>query len=189
MQLERQSDIDASDVLRQVQAQLVELLDKLAAAKETLARTEIRAPVSGIVVGMTVTTIGGVIRSGETLMDIVPTTDKIVVNAKVEPKDADAIRIGQSVSVRLEGAGTRYAPVAKAVVEKISADSLNDQRTGASYFEVVVAIPEAHLKEIPRHLLRPGLPADVLIETGSRTAFGYMLAPLSRASFSAMRER
>jgi len=189
MQLERQSDIDASDVLRQVQAQLVELLDKLAAAKATLARTEIRAPVSGIVVGMTVTTIGGVIRSGETLMDIVPTTDKIVVNAKVEPKDADAIRIGQAVSVRLEGAGTRYAPVARAVVEKISADSLTDQRSGTSYFEVVVAIPEANLKEIPRHLLRPGLPADMLIETGSRTAFGYMLAPLSRASFSAMRER
>ena len=188
MQLERQSDTDASDVLRQVEGQLVELLDKLAAAKATLARTEIRAPVSGIVVGLTVTTVGGVIRSGETLMDIVPAADKLVIKAKVEPKDADAIRIGQPASVRLDAGGTRYAPVAKGVIQKVSADSLTDQRTGASYFEVVVEIPEANLKQIPAHLVRPGLPADVLIETGSRTAVGYMLAPLSRASFSAMRE-
>lgn len=88
MQVERQSQTDASDVLRQVETQLVQLLDKLAAAKAALARTEVRAPVSGTVIGLAVTTIGGVIRPGEPLMDIVPTTGKLVINAKIEPKDA-----------------------------------------------------------------------------------------------------
>ena len=189
MQVERQSQTDASDVLRQVEAQLVEALDKLAAAKATLARTQVRAPVSGTVVGLSVTTVGGVVRPGETLLDIVPTTDKMVVNAKVDPKDADAIRIGQFVSIRFDGAGTRYAPVVQGKVAKLSADSLTDQRTGVSYFELVVVVPEQQLKRLPQDLLRPGLPADVLVETGSRTAFGYMLAPITRASFTAMRER
>jgi HlyD family type I secretion membrane fusion protein len=189
MQIERQSDTDASDVLRQVEAQLVEALDKLAAAKAAQARTEVRAPVSGTVVGLAVTTVGGVIRPGEALMDIVPSIDKLVVNAKVDPKDADAIRIGQPVSVRFDGAGTRYAPVVQGAVEKMSADSLIDQRSGHGYFQLMVVVADSQLKQLPTHLQRPGLPADVLIETGSRSAFGYMFAPITRAGFSAMRER
>lgn len=189
MQVERQSQTDASDVLRQVEAQLVELLDKLAAAKAALARTEVRAPVSGTVIGLAVTTIGGVIRPGEPLMDIVPITGKLVVNAKIEPKYANAVRIGQPVSVRFDGAGTREAPVAEGRVEKVSADSLTDQRSGMSYFELVVMVPEQNLHGIHKNLIHPGLPAEVLVQTGHRTAFGYLLAPITRASFSAMRER
>lgn len=189
MQIERQSQTDASDVLRQVEAQLVQMLDKLAAAKAVLARTEVRAPVSGTVVGLALTTIGGVIRPGESLMDIVPSVDQLVVNAKIEPKDANAVNIGQRVSVRFDGAGTREAPVVRGRVEQVSADSLTDQRSGANYFELVVVVPEQNLHNVPKDLVRPGLPADVLVETGRRTAFGYLFAPISRARFSAMRER
>lgn len=189
MQVERESDTDATDVLRQVQAQLVEAIDKLSAAKAHLERTQVRAPVSGLIVGMQVTTIGGVIRPGETMMEIIPVADRLVVNAKVDPRDADAIHLGQSVSVRLDGAGTRFAPVLAGRVEKISGDALTDQRTGLSYFELEVGVTDGALKDLPRHLMRPGLPADVLVETGSRSAFGYMFSPLAKASFYAMRER
>jgi HlyD family type I secretion membrane fusion protein len=189
MQVERQIQADASDVLRQVEAQLVEVLEKLSAAKTALARTEVHAPISGTIVGLAVTTIGGVIRSGEPLMDIVPTADKLVINAKIEPKDANAVRTGQTVSVRFDGAGTREAPVVQGTVEKVSADSLTDQRSGVSYFELVVLVHEQNLRNVPKNLVRPGLPAEVLVQTGQRTAFGYLFAPITRAGFSAMRER
>ena len=188
MQIERQSQTDASDVLRQVESQLVESLDKLVAAKAALARTQVLAPVSGTVVGLGVTTVGGVIRPGEKLMDIVPTTGKLVINAKLEPKDADALRLGEAVSVRLSGTAARHAPVLNGRVEKISADSLTDERTGMSYFELTAVVPEEEIARLPKGLVRPGLPADVLVKTGSRTAFGYLFAPITRASFSAMRE-
>lgn len=189
MQVERQSQTEASDVLRQVEAQLVQVLDKLAGAKAVLARTEIRAPVSGTVVGLALTTLGGVVRPGEPLMDIVPVTNKLIINAKIEPKDANAIHINQPVSVRFDGAGIREAPVVQGRVEKVSADSLVDQRTGTNYFELVVVVSSAHnLRKVPRDLLKPGLPAEVLVQTGQRTAFGYLFAPITRASFSAMRE-
>lgn len=189
MQVERESNTDASDVLRQVQSQLVEAIDKLSAARERLSRTQIKTPVSGTVVGLTVATIGGVIRPGETILEIIPSEDRLVINAKVDPKDADAIGIGQAVSVRFDGAGTRYAPVVRGVVRKLSADVLTDQRTGAAYFELVAEVPASEASRVPRDLLRPGLPADILVQTGTRTAFGYMVAPLTRAAFEAMRER
>lgn len=111
------------------------------------------------------------------------------MNARVDPRDADAIHLGQPVSVRLDGAGTRFAPVLAGKVEKISGDALTDPRTGLSYFELEVGVTDSALKDLPRYLMRPGLPADVLVETGSRSAFGYMFSPLAKASFHAMRER
>ena len=189
MQVERESNSNAADVLRQVQSELVQVIDKLAAAKAALARTEVRAPVSGTVVGLSVTTVGGVIRPGEGLMDIVPQSRHLVVNAKVLPKDADSIHFGQHVKVRFNGGGARYAPVVEGTVQKISADSLTDQRSGVSYFEMAVMVPESELKSFPTHLLRPGLPADLLVRTGSHTTLGYLFDPLSKASFAAMREK
>jgi len=189
MQLERQSNADASDILRQIESQLVAGLDRLEAAKSALNRTQIRSPVSGTVVGLNVNTLGAVIRPGEVLVDVVPSAKRLVVTAKVDPKDANAIYVGQMVNVRLDGAGLRYAPVIQGKVERFSADSLIDQRSGGSYFEITVRIPGREIAHVPNELLRPGVPADILVRTGHRTAFEYLLAPLINATFSAMRER
>lgn len=187
-QVDREASTDAANALREIRNELVQSIDKLAVARQILARTEIRAPVAGTVVGLQLSTIGGVIRPGEALLDIVPETDRLVVSARIPPMHADDVRIGQPAFVRFDAAGTRNAPMLEGRVLKLSADALTDSRTGTSYFEAVISIPDNEAGKLPKSLLKPGLPAEVLMKTGERTALAYLLAPLTRATFHAMRE-
>jgi HlyD family type I secretion membrane fusion protein len=188
LQADRQSEAEAANALRTIESQLAEVEDKLAAAKQVLDRTQIRAPVSGIVVGMRPTTIGGVIGRGEPLMDVVPNAGRLVVVARVSPHDADKLHVGQSATVRFDGSQARDAPVVQGTLEKFSADALSDARTGSLYFEAQVAVPEQEKRHLPPELLKPGVPATVLIKTGSRTLLGYLFEPILRAHFRALRE-
>jgi len=122
-------------------------------------------------------------------MDIVPNEGRLVVAARVSPRDADKLHIGQSASVRFDGSGARDAPVVTGTLQKFSADALSDSKTGALYFEAEVAVPEQEKRQIPAELLRPGVPATVLIKTGQRTLLGYLFAPIQRARFRALREQ
>ena len=109
-----------------------------------------------------------------------------MVEAQLTPAHADDVRPGQRSFVRLEAGGSRTAPVVEGVVRTVSADALTDQRTGERYFTMIVEItPSAH---VPASLVRPGLPASVLVRTGERTLFGYLLEPINRVTFEAMRE-
>jgi HlyD family type I secretion membrane fusion protein len=189
LQADRQAQSDAANALRTIQGQLPEVEDKLAAAKQVLDRTEIRAPVGGTVVGMRPTTIGGVIGRGEALMDVVPNEGRLVVVARVSPREADKLHVGESAIVRFDGSQARDAPVVQGTVRKFSADALSDPRTGVQYFEAEVAVPEAEKRHLPAELLKPGVPATVLIKTGSRTLLGYLFAPILRARFLALREQ
>lgn len=189
MQADREAAAEAANALRSLQSQVAEAQDKLSAAKQVLARTQIRAPVAGSIVGLRPTTLGGVIQPGETLMDVVPQDGRLVVMARVSPQDADSVHVGQEAVVRFEGSNARSAPVVKGSLRKFSADALTDARTGEMYFEAEVGVPESEKRKIPAQLLKPGVPASVLIKTGRRTALGYLLAPLDRARFSALREK
>ena len=189
LQAERDSAADAANALRTIEGQLAEVQDKLAAAKEALGRTEIRAPVSGTVVGLRPTTVGGVIRAGEPLMDVVPNAGRIVIVARVSPREADRLQVGQAAQVRFDASGARTAPVVEGTLQKFSADALADQQTGALYFEAEVAVPESAKRALPPELLKPGVPATVMIKTGQRTMLGYLFAPILRTRFNAMRER
>jgi HlyD family type I secretion membrane fusion protein len=188
LQVEREVASDAADAMRSIEGQLAEVQEKLAAAKQILERTKIRAPVSGTVVGMRPTTVGGVIQPGEPLMDVVPTAGRLVVSARVAPRDANRLHVGQRADLRFAPSGTRPAIVTDGTLQKFSADALTDPRTGDLYFDAEVIVSEASARKLPPELSKPGVPAEVLIKTGSRTAIGYMLAPISRARFRAMRE-
>lgn len=188
LQTERESAADAANALRTLESELAELQDKLAAAKQVLARTEIRAPVSGAVVGMRPTTVGGVIQPGEALMDVVPNSGRLVVVAKVAPRDADNLRVGLPAQVRFDASGARDAPVVEGTVQKFSADALTDSKSGETYFEAEVAVPEKEKRGLPADLLKPGVPATVMIKTGQRTVLGYLFAPILRARYRALRE-
>lgn len=189
LQADREAQSEAANALRTIEGQLAEVEDKLAGAKQVLDRTEIRAPVSGIVVGLRPTTVGGVIGRGEPLMDVVPNTGRLVVVARVSPRDADKLHVGQSATVRFDGSQARDAPVVEGTLQKFSADTLSDARTGALYFEAEIAVPEQQKRHLPPELLKPGVPATVLIKTGSRTLFGYLFEPILRAHFRALREQ
>jgi HlyD family type I secretion membrane fusion protein len=188
LQAERDSASDAANAMRTIEGQLAEVQDKLAAAKEVLERTQIRAPVSGTVVGLRPTTVGGVIRASEPLMDVVPNAGRIVIVARVSPREADRLQVGQKAQVRFDASGARNAPVVEGTLQKFSADALADQQTGALYFEAEVAVPESAKRALPAELLKPGVPATVMIKTGSRTMLGYLFAPILRARFNALRE-
>ena len=188
LQAERESASEAANALRSIQSQLAEVQDKLAAARQVLERTQIRAPVPGVVVGMRPTTVGGVIQAGESLMDVVP-GGRLVVVARVSPRDADRLHVGQVARVRFDASGARSAPVVEGRLQKFSADALTNQQTGEMYFEAEVAVDEKERRKLSPELLRPGVPATVLIKTGSRTALAFLTAPISRVAFSALREQ
>ena len=189
LQADREAQSEAANALRTIEGQLAEVEDKLAAAKQVLDRTQIRAPVSGTVVGLRPTTVGGVIGRGEPLMDVVPNAGRLVVVARVSPRDADKLHVGQAATVRFDGSQARDAPVVEGTLQKFSADALSDARTGALYFEAEIGVPEQQKQHLPSELLKPGVPATVLIKTGSRTLLGYLFEPILRAHFRALREQ
>ena len=182
-----------STELREVEQTLGDVLPKLAAAREQLARTSIRAPATGIVVGLTVFTPGGVIAAGQKVLDIVPDATPLVVQAQISPGDADDLRAGQEAEVRLSGIKDRTLPPLKGELTRISADSFTDEATGATYFTGEVAIPRDQLDLLKDangkpYQLRAGMPAEVLIPLRKRTALDYFLEPLTAQFWGSFRE-
>ncbi|WP_300972973.1 HlyD family type I secretion periplasmic adaptor subunit [Sphingomonas sp. LHG3406-1] len=185
--LEAQRDYDqrVADELRDVETKLGDLLPRWNAARDQLARTELRAPVSGTVVGLSVFTRGGVIAPGEKLMDIVPDQAPLTIEARVSPNDADDVRAGQRAFVRFDSLHERSLPPLEGEVRRISADAFTDERTGESFFTAEVFVPVSELRKIDQtggsHVLRAGLPVNVEIPIRKRTALQYIFEPLTGA--------
>ncbi|SUS06001.1 putative Type I secretion system membrane fusion protein PrsE [uncultured Defluviicoccus sp.] len=179
---------DAAEALRKLRADLAEATDKQAATDDTLQRTEVRAPISGVVMAVRVTTIGGVVEPGQPILEIVPKSDQLVARVRIHPKDADDVRQGMEATIRLMASGSRSPAHVEGYVQSISADALTDQRTGEPYFEARVSIPADQIAKVKADVLAPGLPAEVLIKTGEHTTLDYLLAPIERAAFQSMRD-
>jgi HlyD family secretion protein len=180
---------EAANVLRTVRGELAAAVDRQRGTDDTLDRTELKAPTSGIVMALRVATVGGVIEAGQPVMEIVPQKKGLIARARVRPSDADNVRAEMKATVSLDAAGHRSLSRIRGVVESISADALSDPRTGESYFEARVAVRPEDLKNIPPELVAPGLPAEVLIETGSHTILQYLFSPVERAMFRTMRDQ
>lgn len=169
--------------LREVNASLGDILPRLSAARDQLARTELRAPAEGTVVGLSVFTPGGVIQPGQKLMDIVPERAPLTIEAKVSLSDGDDVRPGQAARVRFETLHERSLPALEGEVVRISADALTDEQTGISYYTAEVSIPREELGKITElrgsDTLRAGLPVTVTIPIRDRTALQYALEPLT----------
>lgn len=160
---------------------------KMAAAKDVLRRTEIRSPIDGIVVGMDIHTLGGVISGGQPLMDIVPSNEKLVVKASIDPLDIEQVRAGLSAYVLLTAFNRRtHAPLDGTVIT-VSADSLTESQTGLPYYLARVELL-ADTPQFKNMKLQPGMTATVMIRTGARTPLDYILAPILRNMNRAMRE-
>ena len=171
--------------LREVEASLNDVLPKLNAARDQLARIEIRATATGAVVGLTVFTRGGVIAPGQKLMDIVPDRVPLTIEARVAPQDGDDVTPGQEAFVRFEALHERTLPALKGVVTRMSADAFTDEQSGTSYFVAEVNVPLSELKKIEEvrgaDALRAGLPVTVQIPLRKRTALQYAFEPLTGA--------
>lgn len=179
--------------LREVQVQLDGLQPKLFAAREQLGRSVVRAPASGRIVGLKMFTVGGVAMGGDTLMEIVPQDRNLIVMAKASPADADDIKVGMETQVRFPAIQERSLPVLKGRIAKISADSLEDPRTGLHHFALEVIVPPEETAKIlalrPDGGLRAGLPAEVLIPLRKRSALTYLFEPLTQTLWKSGREQ
>jgi HlyD family type I secretion membrane fusion protein len=184
-------DQKLSDVvkdLRDVQTKRFDVLDRLHAAQDTLARTTIVAPDAGVVVGLAVHTRGAVIKPGETVMEIVPDRDKLEVSIRVRPEDADHVRPGMTGRINFSSYRQRRLPIIKGVVATMSADRLLDEK-GQPYFAADVAVDASGLGSYRDARLIPGMPADVEIDTGARTALSYLTEPITDVFRHGLRER
>ncbi|MFK3943063.1 HlyD family type I secretion periplasmic adaptor subunit [Pseudomonas monteilii] len=177
VQLDKKFSADVADELAQVQAQVFDLQEKEAALQDRLSRIVIRAPESGMVLDMKVHTIGGVVQAATPLMDIVPITSDLVVEAKVAPNDIDRLELGKTADIRFSAFNNATTPVIEGKLTRISADRLTDERSGDPYYLVRVKVTDDGMKKLANRKLQPGMPADVLINAGDRTMLEYLLKP------------
>jgi epimerase transport system membrane fusion protein len=176
--------------LREVQQKKADLMARETSLQDTLSRLVIKAPVTGTVVGNKVYTEGGVVKPGDTLMQVVPFNLQLAIKARVAPTEIDRISPGQKADVRLSAFNFQAAHVIESEVVTISADTFEDENTGESYYEVRLRLTEQGTTTMAEQemFLVPGMPAEVMISTGERTVLKYLLDPFIRLSEKAFRE-
>lgn len=174
--------------LDQKRPEIAKLSEERIAAQDKLRRLDIRAPIAGSLHQLNIHTIGSVAAPGETLVNIIPDDDELIVEAMISPADVDQVFSGQDARIRLSGLNQRVTPELGASVIDISPDLTIEERTGASYYLARLRIPESEIAKVGETLLKPGMPAEVFVQTESRTILSYMIKPLSDQVRHAMRE-
>lgn len=175
--------------LQDVESEIIDLQERANAATHHLQQMVVKAPVDGLIVGLNVHTEGGVVVPGQLLMEIVPDNDALIVEGQVLPTDVDDLLVGQSARVKLSGLQQRTTPELIGKLQYVSADSMLDERSGMTYFIIRVSIAAEELAKLPSEGLIPGMPAEVFVQTGERTALEYLLQPLSDTIDRAWREK
>jgi len=193
LEAERSFQERSATELREVTARLADVLPRLAAARDQLARTQVRAPVSGTVVGLTVFSQGGVIAPGQKILDIVPDRMPLVIQARFLPTDADDLNPGQLVMIKFPGLHDRSLPNFEGTLTRLSADGFTDEKTGQSYFTAEVRVPPSQVDQIKTvrgkdFTLRAGMPVEVLVPLRKRTALSYALEPLTGSFWRSLHE-
>jgi HlyD family secretion protein len=165
--------------LGETQGKEAELVERGVAARDLLDRIEIRAPTSGVIHQLAAHTIGGVIRAGDAIMEVVPDSDELQIEARLQPNDIDQVRSGQKAFVRFSAFNQRVTPQLTGIVSYVSPDTSHDQQTQAPYFTVRVTLPEDERRRLAGLQLVSGMPAEVFMQTGSRTMLTYLLKPIT----------
>ncbi|RIX98429.1 HlyD family type I secretion periplasmic adaptor subunit [Aureimonas flava] len=179
----------ASREIQEARTQIAELVERKIAAEDELRRIEIRAPQAGVVHKLAVHTVGGVIRPGETIMDIVPLEEKLGIEIKVLPKDINDVHVGQGAKLRFSGVNQRTTPEVAGTVTRVAADVSEDKRTGLPYYSARIDVPSEEMAKLQGLRPVPGMPVEAFVQTGERTALSYLVQPLSDQVSRAFRER
>jgi HlyD family type I secretion membrane fusion protein len=189
IQVDNEAREKTESELRDVQSRIFDLQERLTAARHVLDNVAVRAPEDGVVVDLSVHTPGGVIKPGETMLEIVPDRDRLVIEVHVRPLDIPQLMVGQEAEIRFPAFRRRVTPNIFGKLAYVSADSLRDERTGEPYYLARIEAPNAQVARLGDQHLQPGLPAEVLIKTAERTALEYLTQPLLDCLTKAWRER
>jgi HlyD family secretion protein len=171
-----------SEVLKdlgEAQAKEGELVEKYIAARDQLDRIEVKAPTSGTVHQLAVHTIGGVIKAGETMMEVVPDSDELQVEAHVQPKDIDHVRMGQDAFVRFSAFNQRTTPQLTGQVSFVSPDITTDPKSSTTFYTVRIVLSDDQQHRLGSAQLIPGMQAEVFVQTGKRTMLSYLMKPIT----------
>ncbi|MDB5405857.1 MAG: type secretion rane fusion protein HlyD family [Rhodospirillales bacterium] len=188
-QLKRDRASQVAGDLLTTNEKIEDLTPRLANARAELIGTEIKAPVDGSVISQSVFTIGGVIRPGEKILDVVPEGEPLILEGKLQPEQVDGVSIGMRVEVRFPEFSSRDMPILHGTVTGLSADRILDPTTNLGFFRLAATIDPKELAATPHDHLMPGLPADIIVPLKSRSAFDYLTSPLRHSFSHAFRER
>jgi HlyD family secretion protein len=188
LQVDQDLSSEVAKELREIDAKIGEAVERKVSALDQLKRTDMRAPQDGTVFQSTVHTVGGVIPAGEPVMMIVPGSDKLTVEAKINPQDIDKVQLGQSATLRFSAFNSRTTPEIFGNVSQISADITTDQRTSQSYYTIRIAMPADQIARLGNVKLVPGMPVEAFVKTEDRTVISYLMKPLSDQITRAFRE-
>ncbi len=189
LQLQKNLHSEVVNELGEVQSSVYDLEERVRALRDRFQQALIRSPVSGRVLGLAVHTQGGVIGPGEPLLYVVPEAENLIVEARVNPADIDRVREGQPADIRFTAFSSQTTPVIDGRVTTVSADVLVDEQSGKPYFLAQVMVTPKGRDMLGELVLVPGMPAEVLIQTGKRTLFQYMVQPISNSFARSMLER
>ncbi|SLN29786.1 HlyD family type I secretion periplasmic adaptor subunit [Pseudooctadecabacter jejudonensis] len=171
---------EAISRLRDLQFNELELREQRISVKRQLDRLDIRAPVSGVVYGLTVFGAGAVVRPAEPLLFIVPQDRPLVISTRVAPTDIDVVSIGQDVSLRFSALDQKTTPELNGTVATVSADTFTDDATQFSYYRAEITLNEGEITRLPAaSTLLPGMPVEAFIRTADRTPMSYLTRPLT----------
>ena len=182
----KEAGTQLAEVRREVQAGQ----DKLKAMSDELSRIQVRSPVEGQVVGLTVSALGGVVTPGQRIMDIVPKGEALLLDARIPPQVIDRIRVGKSTDVRFSSFANSPQLVLDARLVSLSNDAITEMQgtTVTTYYLGRAEVTPEGIRKLGNRVMQPGMPAEVLIKTGERSLLTYLLHPLTKRVAAAMKE-
>lgn len=187
--IEQEYQKEVETHLTDIQRRMASLKEQYDAAKDVLERTIIRSPDDGIVLALAVHTIGGIITPGQKIMEIVPKDAELVIEAQIAPQDIDKVHRDQKADLRFSAFDAKNTPVLEGEVISISPDRLIDEATRMPYYQAKITVSPAELEKLGGgHQLLPGMPAEVVIKTGERTMFEYLIDPFLKRLFVSFKE-
>jgi HlyD family type I secretion membrane fusion protein len=185
---QREADVAAN--LREAQTRVSDLGPRLNAAREGLAQTEVRSPVTGYVLNLSQYTLGGVAAPGEVLMDVVPSNTPLVISAQIRPGDIDQVRPGMTADVTLQAYSSYKVPKIPAEVLTVSADAIANKENTQSFYRVDLRIKPEELRKLPKGVkLYPGMQAITMIRTEKRTVLSFLVGPIGEIIDHSLREQ
>jgi adhesin transport system membrane fusion protein len=183
---------EASTTIQEVESEIKRIKSRLVSDNDKLSKTIVRSPVNGVVKQLNINTIGGVVKSGDTLIEIVPDSEILLVEAKIDPKDIAFINPTQKVIVKLTAYDFSIYGALEGKIIEISADSIQDKESkeGKSYYKVVVKTRKNYLERNSERLpIIPGMVANIDIVTGKKTILDFLLKPILKTKQGALHER
>jgi HlyD family secretion protein len=178
IQLDQEARSQAGTELAEVITALNDQQVRQVSTGDTVDRSIIRAPYNGVVDKLAFSTIGGVVPPAETIMEIVPDSDQLVVEAKISPADVDQLSIGQPAVLRFSAFNMQTTPEIDGRLTHVSAEAKLDERSGLSFYNVRLEVGEREMRRLGGLKLVPGMPVEAFIQTGERSLLSYITKPL-----------